>query len=123
MVAMVLWHLDSMRSLAAAIFSHSSVYAAFAEHRSRIVSGIMANQIPPETLKHALCVHFSAAFTRSGSRDMDRIAEFLSDHFNIAYDLRPPPDPFALPGPLDPHLAAALSRTHNVVQYFTRDPS
>jgi hypothetical protein len=119
LISLVLSQLDNMQSLASAIFSHSSLYAAFAEDRTRIVSTIMTNQIPADTMRYALCTHAAATSTSLNRRDMNQIGQFLFDHFGNDLDM--PEDPFALPGPLDLHLANALSRTHAMVQHFTRD--
>jgi hypothetical protein len=118
LLSIVLSHLDNMQSLASAIFSHSSLYSAFIEDRGRIVRDIMAGQIPDDMIRYALCTHAATLddLDRGDERQMDK---FLSDNFLT--DLQAPKEPFALPGPVDLHLASALSRTHSMIQYFTSD--
>lgn len=117
-LAMVLLHLDSMQSLANAVFAHPALYASFAEDRDRIVASIMAGQIPERIRRYALYTHATSSASLDRS-DMEQIQHFLhSRSIRRSEWIR---DPFELPGPLDLRLASTLSRTHGIVQHFTRD--
>ena len=112
-LAMVLSHLDSMQSLANAIFAHPALYASFAEDRDRIVASIMAGQIPERIRRYALYTHATSSASLDRS-DMEQTQHFLhSRSIRRSEWIR---DPFELPGPLDLRLASTLSRTHGIVE-------
>ncbi|KAK3903715.1 hypothetical protein C8A05DRAFT_32529 [Staphylotrichum tortipilum] len=117
-IAVVLSNLDSMQSLANAIFAHSSLYLSFAEDRDRIVASIMAGQIPELIRQYAMYAHATSSASLDRS-DMEQIQNFLLSRSIRKFEwIR---DPFVLPGPLDRRLASTLSRTHGIIQHFTRD--
>jgi hypothetical protein len=95
-LAVVLADLDSMQSLAAAIFAHPALYASFAEDRDRIVASIMASQIPERIRRYALYTHATGSATLDRS-DMQQIQDFLSSRSirNSEWTR----DPFARPRP------------------------
>ncbi|KAL2132998.1 hypothetical protein VTI74DRAFT_3036 [Chaetomium olivicolor] len=116
LLAMVLSRLDNLRSLASAIFTHPSLYAAFEEDRHRIVRHVIKSEIPPRLMKYALCTYFASSPSLDRG-DLQRIVGFLQDNFGYGGPL--PPDPFS--SSIDMHLVSTLSRTHSIVQYFTDD--
>lgn len=140
LLTLVLAQLDSIQSLSAAIRSHSSLLAAFNEHRDRVVRAILSNQIPPSLMRYAVPTYFASApdFDRY---DFEKMSSLLSDHYYhdafapptswhrgsdlpLLYDEYREPvwyDIFAKPGPVDLSFASALSRTHSIIEYFTRD--
>jgi hypothetical protein len=120
LLSMVLAHLDSVPSLASAIFAHSSFYAAFNEGRDRIVRQIITKQIPSDIMYYAMRTHAAAQWDldRDGLR---RIRDFLFESFHSDFrriDARD--ESFTTPGPVDMGLASRLSKTQVMVQHFTR---
>ena len=125
LLATMLSHLHNMQSLASAIFSHSSLYCAFIEDHRGIVVSIMTGQISKDIMEYADRTHSAAhVLTALERHDQDRVRRFLYDNFYLGgWDYRQK-DPFRCmlyPTPaIDLDLAGAISRTHTMVQYFTR---
>jgi len=125
LLSIMLAQLDSMPSLVSAIFSHSSFYAAFNEDRDRIVRQIITSQISPGILNYAMRTHAASLWEpdRCSRRGLEQIRDFLFDHpvDTDFCDTEPQDQTFARPGSIDLRLAAALSRTHATVEFFTND--
>lgn len=124
LLSLVLSQLDSMPSLASAIFSHSSFYAALDEDRDRIIRTIVRNQIPREIRCYALPAYLAASGGLGHGRE--EINDFLSHHIvyvfespwvNSSEDL----GPLDQPGPVNVDVASTLSRTHAMIEHFARD--
>lgn len=117
LLSMVLSHLDSIQSLRSAILSHSSLYIGFKENPDRIISDILNGQMSPETMVYAIAAYKANSID---SGDKEQIEDFLMRWFDFAGP-DAPGEYYITPGELDPSVASALSRTHTVVQHFTRD--
>ena len=90
LLAMVLSQRDSIKSLSSAIFSHSSLYAAFIEDRNRIVQAILHNtQLPPNTLTYALPTYYSS-LAGLDPCDFDQMGDFLSRRLNDVFEFHRP---------------------------------
>ncbi|KAK4038996.1 hypothetical protein C8A01DRAFT_16975 [Parachaetomium inaequale] len=121
LLSIVLSQLDNTTSLASAIFSHSSLFAAFSEDRDRIIRTIFRNQIPPALLGYAFLT------SRASSPDLDRcdfdnIGNCFSDfYFDFNFGCRVREHILTSESPLDVRLVNTLSRTHAIIEHFTRD--
>lgn len=122
LLALVLSQLDSIPTLASAILAHSSFYAAFDEDRNRIARAVLVNQIPPEILDYAVPTYLASSGKIDRS-DLRSISKFLTRQFSgvLPARLRWPCELAAERGPVDMNLFSALSRTHCIVEHFTRD--
>ena len=121
LLSMVLCQLDNTTSLASAIFSHSSLYAAWMEDRHRIVRTVLRNQIPPAVEPYVFLTHLA------GSPDVDhddlsQLRRFLTRHIYFPFKFTSPPREalFSKSNPVDIRLASSLSRTHAIVEHFTK---
>ena len=87
---------------------------------------IITGQISKDLMKYALCTHAAAhVLTAPDRHDQDRVRGFLFENFYMdKWDYRLN-DPFrSMCHPItaiDLNLAGAISRTHSMIQYFTRD--
>jgi hypothetical protein len=123
LLSLMLSQLDSMMpTLASAILSHSSLYAAFAEDRDRIVRAILRNQISPELMVYAFPTYL-AGLPGFDPCDFSNIESFLRLHIDRVFEFRLPvqPDLFTKPGPVEMHLASTLSKTHAIIEHFTTE--
>ncbi|KAH6853177.1 hypothetical protein B0I37DRAFT_1701 [Chaetomium sp. MPI-CAGE-AT-0009] len=127
LLSLVLSQLDSTPSLGSAIFSHSSFYAAFDEDRDRIIRTILCSQISPETRAYAFPAYLAASATLDRG-DPRQLSVFLNQHVarvfdwgGVSADKRGVEDLLGKSGPINVCRANALSRTHTMVDYFTRD--
>jgi hypothetical protein len=84
LLSMILAHLDSVPSLASAIFAHSSFYAAFNEDRDRIVRQIITKQLPPDIMYYARRTHAAGRWDLDRDR-LTRIRDFLFERFRPDY--------------------------------------
>ncbi|KAK1762115.1 hypothetical protein QBC33DRAFT_623954 [Phialemonium atrogriseum] len=109
--------LDSIQSLRSAILSHSSLYVGFRENPDRVISDILNGQMSPETMVYAIAAYEANSID---SDDKEQIEDFLMRWFDFAGP-DAPGEYYITPGEQDPSVASALSRTHTIVQYFTRD--
>ncbi|KAK3299797.1 uncharacterized protein B0H64DRAFT_1269 [Chaetomium fimeti] len=126
LLSIVLSQLDAMPSLASAIFSHSSFYAAFDEDRDRIVRSILRNQIPHEIRRYAFPAYL-AATTDLRHRGKREIRFLLLDDSVEDYEFRRSmlyreiTAVFDQSGPANIDLANMVSRTHTMIEHFARD--
>lgn len=122
LLSLVLALLDSTPTLASAILSHSSLYAAFDEDRDRIIRSILRNQISPELMVYAFPTYLST-LPSFDPHDLEKTRSFLRLHIERVFEFRLPvqPDLWTNPGPVDIHLATTLSRRQVVIEKFTRD--
>ncbi|KAH6651332.1 hypothetical protein F5144DRAFT_559149 [Chaetomium tenue] len=124
LLSLVLSQLDSTPSLASAIFSHSSFYAAFYEDRDRIIRAILRRQISPEIEPYAFAAYLAA--TTLGRSDPEEISEFLYQHVARVFERGASTEATSVEdlvgksGPINLSRANTLSRTHTIVNYFTR---
>lgn len=86
LLSFILSQLDNTPSLASAIFSHSSFYAAFDEDRGRIMRTIVRNQIPSESRGYALSAYLAASSDLG--RCHERIRGFLVEKVYFHYKSR-----------------------------------
>jgi hypothetical protein len=113
----VLMNLDSMESLSAAIFAHSSFYNAFMEMRDQIIRAIITNQIPANLMAYARRTWRAASSSYKRSKVL-KLGRFLHDA-EFMFELAEPDICFQ-PLQLTPQIANSLSKTHSRVQYFTK---
>jgi hypothetical protein len=124
-LSIVLSQLDSMPSLASAILSHSSLYASFYDAQDRIIRTILRNQIPQSLLGYAFLTN------RASSPDLDRcdfedIGNRVLRGFSFDFRFRRRRHRIrehilTRESPLDVRLVSTLSKTHAIIEHFTRD--
>lgn len=116
LLGQVLSQLETIQSLGSAILSCSSFYAAFQERPDRLISDILSAQITEETMVYAFALHQASAVDAA---DLRRVDYFLTRTFDFASPKVPRKLRFQ-PRELSPAVAAALSKTHTVIEHFTR---
>ncbi len=132
LLAIALSHLDSTVSLGSAILAHSSLYASFREDRARVMRAILLNQIPPAILPYAHATFLAARLAQDPEPlTTKRVSHFLSRHVHAIFEfelsasrieriLFPESPEGDLSSAIDPLALHALSKTHTVVEHFTR---
>lgn len=125
LVSLILSELDNIQSLGSAILSHSLMFAAFNENSKTILTRILVNQIPPNLAAYA-CITYDAA--QDDYRNESRFAKQywrLCDFFDHSETNNHPSTGSHLRWRLElgnagPSFASSLSKTHTLVEYFTR---
>lgn len=120
LLSIVLSQLDNIQSLASAIHSHSSLYAAYNEDRDTIVRTIIGNQIPDVIMEFYAFPTYLSSFPDLDRSDIDRLSDILTCSHDFPYIWR---NCSRAEGrlPINRHLASTISRTHTIIEHFTRD--
>lgn len=117
LVSQILRKLDSIQTLGYAILSHPTFYAAFKDAIYSITHGILMSQMgfQTRTLYYAIAAYEAS---RINYKEETEVTAFIRSHFDtLAQD--PYFDLAASTGHLEPGVAAALSKTQVIVNYFT----
>lgn len=121
LVSQVLVQLDDLQTLAAALASHSLLYAAYKDvGATTVLLAILRNRIPENIMPYAIMAYKARTIDRQEVRTLVTCAHFRGPPHRILGRyvqhqlLRDDGDaPHAVP-----RFAAALIKTHSAVQYF-----
>jgi hypothetical protein len=122
LLTLILSELDDMQSLGSAIRSHRLLYAAYQDDTNTVLKSIIRRQIPPSLMRYAVAAYDAHHTNRDDKEALsglvvgllsrrDRRGRPLQESF-LKHRIEDKTGAAAL--------AASLSRTHSVIQYFCR---